>query len=203
MKKSLIATCAALLVAVAVPSAASADELYSGTTKLPVGTTIVAESNLVHFGNVRCDKSKITGTLEENGKGIKIPITSISFEGGYSSKCSSSINGYKYEDTEVKISQPECFVADSTEFVMLSYPKGCSGAYVYNHFLYYNGSECKYQKTMLGFSVSYEFGELRGRVQEAAFKKVSGSGLCWATVWMTGSYTFTAPGYGPLHFVES
>lgn len=202
MKKSLFATCVALLVAVAIPSAASAVELYSGTTKLPVGTTIVAESNLVQFGNVLCDKSKITGTLAENGKEIKIPISSITFAGAYSDKCRNGLSGYKSEDTGVKFSQEECLMGNSTTyFGMFSFPGGaCSGSTLQNHYLYYSGPfECKYTSLFLQFSVTGQAPLVMAVNKE--FGLVSGSAFCWSSQKMSGSYTFSAPGYGPLRTV--
>jgi hypothetical protein len=208
MKKSLIATCVALLVAVAIPSAASALELYSGATKLPLGTSIVAKSYGVGLGDVQCAESKLTGTLESNGIGkpeegqVKIPFTSNEFRtDAWEPKCKKN-DGTK---VDVVLSEHECLYS-SVQSLMYMQPfanGGCSGT-IESHYLYFVGSGyvCQYSRasTLIFNRVNKE--PLEVAVAGAEFKKISGPvGPCWSGFNMSARYTITAPGYGPLHLV--
>jgi len=212
MKRSLFATCVALLTAVVVfPSAASAVELYSGTTKLPLGTSIVAQSGQVKFGQVTCGESKFTGTLETNGIGqpeqgrVNIPLTSSEFKGELGEAMCTKLDGSK---AYVVFSEHECLSTTYPTFMNMQpfASFGCSGKYE-SHYLYVvgpgNSYVCQYARAAIMEFNRVNNEPLEVQVSGQNFKKISGPVLpCWSELAMSARYTISAPGYGPLHFVN-
>jgi hypothetical protein len=118
MNRKLLALCWAVsvvLAASALPANASAAELYSGSTKVPVGTQLVAKSiGSVNFktgggSSFSCASSTINSELVQNGtKAVKAAVSSYAFTGsGSEGRCESGAYG------PIKVTQttPVCLVA--------------------------------------------------------------------------------------------
>lgn len=94
MYLKFIGVCASLCVYAALaaaPGMAASAVLYSGETKVPVGTEVVATSGTVTFGGMfSCTSSNMAGYVEKNdsSSGIYVALNSSEFKGtGSEGRC--------------------------------------------------------------------------------------------------------------------
>jgi hypothetical protein len=142
MKRRLSASVGALLAFMAVavlPASASAVELYSGATKVPVGTQITGAGTLVATNagfSVECHTAQLGGELIKNGSIVKILVNSSSFT-DWGAGCKST-----YGSLNVTLNTPQCLSAVFSTEMMLGSPGECTAT----------GSEVGPKLTMSGAS---------------------------------------------------
>lgn len=120
MRKAVL-NLAVLAALLAVPSVASATELYSGPTKVPAGTELVGRAQGgVQFNpgsglELSCSGSEWRGVVEENGpKFVRTKVTSFTFSGtAAEGRCQTAFGA-----TKISIDTPSCFLGATSAWTL-------------------------------------------------------------------------------------
>jgi len=191
----------AVLAALAIlPSAASAAALYSGSTKVPVGTEMVG-SSIGNFkfetssGTIECQHSQLNARVTENGpKNVKAEVTNLTVTGtGVEGACVTSFLG----TFQVGWDLPSCMATVATSSWTIA---GCSGntGFTINSSL---AGTCHYRSG--GWQIATTTTEpmiLTSKAGSGAeFTKNSGGGLCWPNARIGAQYELKTAGGGGLH----
>jgi hypothetical protein len=180
MSMRKVAACWAALIALvafaAAPGAAWAGELYSGGTKLPIGTGIVGtdpgESAFVNsLFTTTCGGSQLSGNVYSQEKVSKISVTNITF-----SNCTTPGGGV----TTVNLSTPLCLSAlgDGSSWSLLG--AKCSSLSSATIVLTINleSHTCQYSREGINFSRSATEPLSIYALSGEQFKKISGPFSC-------------------------
>lgn len=191
---------AVLAVFALLPNVASAATLYSGSTKVPVGTEI-AGSNIGNFkfetssGTIECQHSQFNARVTENGpKLVKAEMTNLSVTGtGAEGACVTSFLG----TFKVSWDLPSCMTTAAISSWAIA---GCpnSTGFTINSSL---AGTCHYR--IGNWQVATTTAEPMILTSKggtgAEFTKDSGGPFCWPSAGITAQYEVKTASGGGLH----